>query len=150
MPIFKEILADFKAMDQNNAAMRTFGFVCGLILIIIAGTMLFRRGLPDTALISAPAILLALGVLVILMGLVWPAALKPINSVMVVVSLFIGYFITRLILIVLFFGMFLPMGLILRLFGKDPLRLKRDQSISSYWIIRPDEPFDPARCRRLF
>jgi hypothetical protein len=150
MSVFKEIVSDFKAMDQNNAAMRKFGFVCGIVLIVIGGVMLFRRGLPETALLSAPAILLLLGLLVLLMTLIYPVALKPVNSVLVIASLFIGYFVTRLILVVLFYGMFLPMGLILRLFGKDSLRLKQDASIATYWTIRPDEPFDPARCRRLF
>jgi len=30
----------------------------------------------------------------------------------------------------------LPIGLLLKLFGKDPLRLKLDQTANSYWIKR--------------
>ena len=35
-----------------------------------------------------------------------------------------------------------PIGLLMRLFGKDPLRLKMDPSSKSYWIKR--DPPGPA------
>ena len=40
----------------------------------------------------------------------------------------------------LFFGVFAPLGVVMRAFGYDPLRLKRDRSASSYWVRRSKPP----------
>ena len=42
----------------------------------------------------------------------------------------------------MFAMVFVPIGLLLRLFGKDPLRLRLDPAAQSYWIER--EPPGPA------
>jgi hypothetical protein len=42
----------------------------------------------------------------------------------------------RLLLWLLFFGVITPLAVLLRLFGKDILRLKRDVGAASYWISR--------------
>ena len=45
-------------------------------------------------------------------------------------------------LALLYFGMFVPMGWIMRATGRDPLRLRRDPAAASYWIER--EPPGPS------
>jgi len=45
-------------------------------------------------------------------------------------------------LAILFYGVVTPTGLLMRLFGKDPLRLRFDREAKSYWIAR--EPPGPA------
>ena len=40
------------------------------------------------------------------------------------------------VLAILFFGVLMPISVILRLTGKDPLRLRIDKSVTSYWIKR--------------
>jgi hypothetical protein len=44
----------------------------------------------------------------------------------------------------LFYLAFVPIGLLMRLAGKDPLRLRRDAGSASYWIPRrpPGPPPD--------
>ena len=41
--------------------------------------------------------------------------------------------VARVILVLMFFILIMPAGLIMRLLGKDPLRLKRSRSAVSYW-----------------
>jgi hypothetical protein len=48
---------------------------------------------------------------------------------------------------VLFFGAMLPIGLLMRLFGKDFLRLGRDPSLPTYWLPRAD-PRPPSESMR--
>ena len=38
---------------------------------------------------------------------------------------------------VLFFAVVTPIGLLLRLLGRDPLRLRRNEALASYWLARP-------------
>jgi hypothetical protein len=37
---------------------------------------------------------------------------------------------------VMFFLLITPMGIVMRWFGKDPLRLRLDQNATSYWLER--------------
>lgn len=46
------------------------------------------------------------------------------------------------VLALLFFATIVPMGLVMRAFGRDALRLKLDKNATSYWILR--EPPGPS------
>lgn len=48
--------------------------------------------------------------------------------------------VNAILMAVLFYGIFTPAALILRLFRKDPLRLTRDPSAGTYWIPRQHPP----------
>ncbi len=56
----------------------------------------------------------------------------------------IGWVLSHLILFLLFFAVVTPIGLAMRLFGKDPLAKGPDPTRSTYWIERTD-PTDPER-----
>jgi hypothetical protein len=45
----------------------------------------------------------------------------------------IGQFLGRVILAVVFVLVFVPLGIVIRLLGKDPLQLGRDPKASTYW-----------------
>lgn len=71
-------------------------------------------------------------------AVLWPWALVHPRSLIVVYTPWmrfaeaIGWFNTRVILLVLFFIVLLPIGFIMRLFGHDPLQLRLDRSATSY------------------
>lgn len=50
--------------------------------------------------------------------------------------------VLSVLLAILFFLVIAPIGLLLRLFGRDVLRLRRDPAAASYWI--PRRPPGPA------
>lgn len=52
----------------------------------------------------------------------------------------IGIVMANLLFGILFYGIFTPLGLIMRLGGRDPLNLKTDQNASSYWQDAPEAP----------
>jgi hypothetical protein len=51
--------------------------------------------------------------------------------------------LTPLLMGLLFYGLVTPVGALMRVFGKDLLRLRRDTAAPSYWILRP--PPGPSR-----
>lgn len=71
-----------------------------------------------------------------------PAVLGPLNWVWKHVGLLMSKVMNPLILAIMFFGVMLPIGLMMRWRGKDLLRLKLDRAARSYWIER--EPPGPA------
>ena len=58
----------------------------------------------------------------------------------------IGWVVSRLLLAILFYGVVTPMGLVLRLGGRDPLRLARPAARTTYWMAKPG----PADLRSYF
>jgi hypothetical protein len=67
-----------------------------------------------------------------IVGGFFPKAFKKITGTA-------GDFIVSVLLSVIFFAVITPIGIIMRLFGKDTLDKKIDTSKDSYWIDRPPE-----------
>lgn len=52
----------------------------------------------------------------------------------VALSIIIGYFISRILLTLIFFLVITPTGLLMKLFGKDPMDRRLDKQASTYWV----------------
>ena len=66
-------------------------------------------------------------------GLVFPAAVRPIYTGWMVVAFPIGWTVSKVVLGLMFFGMFTLVGVVFRLTGRDLLGLRR-RSTGSYWV----------------
>ena len=58
----------------------------------------------------------------------------------------IGWTVSQVMLAMMFFGLFTPIGLVFRLIGRDPLHRARPSGRESYWDPKPA----PADLRRYF
>ena len=65
-----------------------------------------------------------------------PGWLTPLNRAWMGLALLLSRVVNPVIMALLFYGVFTPMGLVMKLFGQDLLSLKRDASATSYWIDR--------------
>lgn len=61
----------------------------------------------------------------------------------------IGWVVSHVLLAITFFGVIAPMGILMRLMGRDPLARSIDRSASSYWTAH-DPGTDPNRYFRQF
>ncbi|MEM7199918.1 MAG: SxtJ family membrane protein [Planctomycetota bacterium] len=77
------------------------------------------------------------------------AIIKPVFIALMVVSLPIGWVISNVLLGAIYFGMFMPVGLLFRATGRDKLNRQPDPSVDSYWHVR-DKPRAPASYLRLY
>ena len=113
---------------------RTFGLVFAGAFLVMAGWPLWRGEVPRWW---------ALGVAVIfaLVALLRPMRLSRLNRLWMKLGVLLGRVVSPIALGILFFGVLTPIGVLIRLTGKDPLRLKRDSGTDSYWI--PREPPGP-------
>jgi hypothetical protein len=98
----------------------------------------------------AASIFWIIAALFFLPGLLFPLALKPVYRLWLILAAGLAWFNTRLILSLTFFLIFTPLGIILKLLGKDLIKEKWDRQAASYWIERPDEPLDPSRYEKQF
>ena len=68
------------------------------------------------------------------LGLIRPQTLRPIFVGWMIVAFPIGWTISLIMLAFVYYMVFLPVGLMSRLAGRDPLGLKREHEHTSYWI----------------
>jgi len=66
----------------------------------------------------------------------YPAALKPLNQLWLKFGMLLHKVVNPIVMALVFFGTVLPTGLVMRALGKDPLRLRRQPDVDSYWIER--------------
>ena len=83
------------------------------------------------------------------MGIIWPQAMRPIYVAWMVLAFPIGWTISQIILALMFYGLFTPIGLIFRIIGRDPLHRARQPGLESYWSPKTT-PADPRRYFRQF
>jgi len=77
-----------------------------------------------------------------LWALAAPASLRRVYVAWMKFGQLMNWINTRLILGVLFYGIFLPFGLVMRLFGKDPMHRKLDETLSTYRVKSHDDSKD--------
>ena len=70
----------------------------------------------------------------------FPFLLSGFYRVWIAFGEFIGGIVSKVILIVLFYGLFTPVALFLRVMGKDLLGKKLDKTSTTYWIKREKQP----------
>ena len=128
----------------DRKELRNFGIALSVVCLLWAG-ILWWRGHPG----ALPWLLGASPVL-LLLALVAPIALWPIHKVWMPVAKGIARALTWLLLTLVFYLVFTPYGVIMRLFGRDPLDRKIDRAVESYWTQREKVAFDPARTLKQY
>jgi len=73
-------------------------------------------------------------------GLILPQLLKPVYLGWMKLGHALGWINTRIILGILFFILFAPVGLLFRLLGKDPMARQLDKAASTYRIASDKPP----------
>ena len=80
-----------------------------------------------------------LGAVVCLVGLPFPRLVLPIYLLLTALTFPIGLAISWIALIVIYYGLFTPIGLGLKLLGKDPMDRELRTS-DTYWVKRKPTP----------
>ncbi len=78
---------------------------------------------------------------IILITMLIPSVLYPLAIVWFTLSNFLGFFISKIILSVIFIILIIPFGLIRRLFGKDSLRLGQFKVSKKSVLINKNHTF---------
>jgi len=114
----------------DSKGYRKFGLTTGAIVIGLFGLLIpWLFGLNY---VKWPWIL---GGVLILWALLAPSTLKPVYVGWMKFGNVMNWINTRIILGILFYGIFLPIGVVMRLFGNDPMHRKLDSSTSSYRVV---------------
>ena len=124
-------------LNPDRRTLRQFGFVAmvgfGLLAYLAwSESLVFAFGLGASRLPLAYGFG-ALAVLCPALSLVAPAANRPIYVGLSLLTFPIGFVLSHVILALLFFGMFAPLAIALRIAGRDPMRRRTGAEDESYW-----------------
>ena len=82
------------------------------------------------------SVLFALAILLSLIGMIKPSFAAPLNRLWTNFGLVIARFTSPIVLALLYLLTIIPIGLVMRITGKRPLRLAFEPNASTYWIPR--------------
>ena len=126
--MFEEI----KDIKSGKKELREFGLTIGIILVILGLVALWRGKATFPYFLGVGAVFITLGIFL-------PGPLKRLQKIWMGFSIILGFFMSRIVLTALFYVGITPIGIIMRIFGKDLLDEKIDKSCSSYWHDRSAE-----------
>lgn len=144
IPQFKQ-LPCFSHVDwtPSRKVLREFAIAMGVGFLLIGVVVAWRHQHLGTATFLLWSIGLGLAV-----GSQVPGLGRMVYLAVHVPTSILGFFISRIILVVLFFGVFTPIALLLRLTGKDLLRLRRPNG-ASHWGTRGGPPSPDSYYRQF-
>ena len=123
------MLEEIKNIQSNKGDLRKFSILIGFIFFIIGCFLFFKEQ-------ASFKFFFTIGITLFFTGITIPVVLKPIYWMWMVFATILGWFMTRLILSIFYYIVITPIGLILKLFGKEILDLKISNHETSYWNLR--------------
>ncbi|MCM8781407.1 MAG: SxtJ family membrane protein [Candidatus Omnitrophica bacterium] len=131
-------------LDLDKSNLKRFGITMGVVFLVASGIFFSRHksGLSTW--------LCLLSSIFLLFSLVKPTLLKPIYILWIQSAFILGWLNTRLLLIVIFYLIFAPIGIIMRLLKVDLLNRRIDRYKKSYWEEKVRMDFKPLDYERQF
>ena len=117
-------------MNKPSIDNKKFGRQMSAALAVIAAFG-YTREWPDTILV----VLLVLAAVHLILAFVAPGLLGRINSIWMDLGFLLGKVVSPIVMTILFFVLFTPIGLVMKLIGRDELALK-SRGGNSFWKIR--------------
>ena len=134
---------EIRSLEAGQRQLRSFGITLAIALMIIAGVLFWRDS--DGSLIVA-----CIGAVFLLVGLVVPKCLRSLYKPWMALAFILGFVMTRVLLTAIYILLLIPTGLLMRAFGKDPLRRKLDSDAPTYWIHKQYDAEASERLKRYY
>ena len=137
------MIEEIKNIKSEKSDLRKFGITIGTIFLIVAGFFFWKEN-------ESFQLFLTIGITLFAVGIVIPVILKPVYWVWMVFATVLGWFMTRVILSLLFYVILTPIGLIARSFGKQFLDLKWNKTDNTYWNHHSESIFKKENYEKQF
>ena len=117
-------------MDRPKLENKRFGRQMGLVLVALAG-LGFWREWPYLVNVS----LLTLGAVHLILAVIAPGLLTGFNRFWMSLGYYFGKVFAPIEMAIIFFLMFTPIALVMRMFRRDALLIRKNK-VNSYWKVR--------------
>ena len=137
------LIEEINNIKSTKKELREFGITVGAVIGLLGAILWWRGKEPCSYFLSLSAFLLIL-------GLLFPIVLKPIQKIWMTIALIINWIMTRVILCFLFYLVVTPIGLLNKALGRNMLDLKFNKDAHSYWVLRNGEHFNKENYEKQF
>ena len=134
---------ELKYIPQTEKDIKKFGITLGIFLVIVSFLLWYFD-------YSGFIYFASTGCLLLFLRFIYFKALKPVYKVWMTFALILGWFMTRVILTIVFYFVVTPISLTARLFRKKFLQLSYKEEKESYWQIRIKQEFSKDEYERQF
>ena len=119
-------------MDNNIkiGSNRSFGIVFFVVFILIGFYPLLNDG-------NLNIISILIGIIFLILGILNSRFLTPLNKIWFKFGILLGQIISPIVMGIIFFLVVTPIAFIMRVLGKDVLKLKK-KTDNSYWLKKTD------------
>ncbi len=125
--MYKQIVQELKTIEYTNKKLREFGLLVGGIFLVL--------GIVHPWFFALWAIIL--GVVLIVLGGLVPGILKIPYAIWMGIAVVLGFFVSHILLVILYVFVMVPIAVIMKIMKHDPLTRAIDSTVSTYWIKRP-------------
>ena len=122
-----------KQKEIKISSNKSFGLVFFVIFIIIALWPLLNDG-------NIRIWSIIVSIIFLILGLLNSKIITPFNKLWMRLGALLGIIVSPIVMGVVYFGIITPIGLIMKLFGKDVLNLKLDKNKKTYWTLKKKIP----------
>jgi len=128
MPAFWDEIKNIKSTSRD---LRNFAYIIGGIFLAL-GVWFYLAGRYAWQAVGG------VGLALVLAGLLFPRLLTPFHKIWMALGVVLGFVITRVILVTVFFVVITPLAVVMRLLGKRPLEMefRPKNAPGTYWHYR--------------
>lgn len=130
-------------LAATRGELKRFGLVFLAIMALLTAYLLWKDSpaWPSTAIAGAIFLVLAVAI---------PEALRPLYVVWMAIGAVLAWVNTRIILGAVFYLVMTPIGLLMKLGGKDILGTRIDPDAATYWVAQPPDDRGARRYEQMF
>lgn len=135
---------------SNRVEQRKFGLVMAGAILVVGGVrwMLHARGAEELP--GIPYGFLIVALIFAILGLAAPAIIRPVFVGWIRIALILNFLVTHVILTFAFVITVIPIGVMLRLTGRNPLDCDLDENRASYWERGEGQDADKTRYTKQY
>jgi len=121
--------------SPSNYSNRVFGIFFSILFFIVFIYLVYFKNFFSTS-------ILILSISILFLGIINSKLLSPFKKMWIKFGLILNSIFSPLLFSIIYFFLVFPTSLILKIIGKDILKLKKDMTLKTYWIDRKNENSD--------
>lgn len=131
MSWIRDVRDELHRLKRTPRDLRKFGYLVGSVFVLIALVGVFKHW-------NLPVILFfgIAGIYLVSSGMLFPLSLKRVYGFWMGIAFALGWLVSRLILILLFYLIITPIGVAARISGKKFIDISYPDSQKSFWITK--------------
>ena len=127
MSWIKDVNHEMSKLDVSNKTLRKFGITIGVVFLIFSSWLYYKN-----VIVEITTIAFVIALFLMISGCFFPTILRRIYRYWMGMAFILGWFVSRILLTILFIFVLTPIAILAKFFKKDFLSLSLNKN--SYWI----------------